>query len=1359
MDLDPVPWGSRRQRSAWTSVTHDLPGDSPPSTNKGRKPKTFFNLNFKRRAKTNTALNLSDRGHSSLGHKEPMWTDTERLNLETTRSDQAISTAKDIARALAVVADSLEVLPFLKPVGAVMGKLIEVIMDVRGNATEWTLLGRRARDWLMSFQAHAMVYDVRDDQDMKEMLEHYASELRGLLSRALEELNRDLPSRILRHETDQDLQNSFRRILDEMIETIQVDVTIKAHQSITLVSQEQRLQKLQSYQVRGAQWSRTLGCSEGTRTKMLSDLMSWAEAPATPGVAVILYLSGSAGFGKTTISHTLARVLFDAKRPEPTLGPILGASYFFQSDGDARRGGTTVGSRGGLTDTFATIARALAQVFPSYRNHLLRALENTVPDHASDQFHDLLVAPLMNCAAPSPPFTIILDALDECRDWHELLTLLQSQIQLLRFHVRFFITTRPTESITNALENIRCARSLDISSYNEENNDDIEQYFRQHFHQLALSHDKKEPWRSDEHIQKLTARAGGLFIWASTICKYLSNSSNPDADIRRVEEELDLRGTATDDPEAGLHDMYHALLINAYSTLGQDSTRRAFRPVLAMTILSSPSHPLDPASITEVLGYSSVSDVATILGSLRGVIDYGEGSKIYMRHPSFSRYVEYACDDERFKIVPSSDHSMIAVACFQLLHAALRHHRRSHCTVQYWISIASDSRLIPRGEGFDYASSCWIEHLCKSSGARDDDLMSALGRFLEYDVIHWAALREHCGADAAGPLRHLWQYCENQGIHHHRNCKVVSQFVDGIKEDMRKDPNLIYASLLCTVPSTEAHREVRSMFLRSYGWEVSFRARVISTSGRKVCLIEGEHSDHQILKLEWKPESSFFKMQDIIFSRTAGARESIPRKVLYMPIMQAGPLQVDDRTHPLEVLLLYPCIYDMAYCLMGSEEFAQYAYSVEGVTEPLAMLQHALLSSGANRELSNLTYSERIAIEAILLAGERFTDIPGRAKTLVDSTWKILCSKPFLVHAPYIRSATETRILSMFRGRYDIPFKQIHHSTARPQDMVRRVNERVVMLHPHILPSYGTTRYDEFLPEVPFEEIRLFLKANPAADRLALIKEVAEALAHLHHTEPSVVYGFMEPRHIFIIDGHVAIREFPLWEPQAWLYDYTGRSLAEVKAVHSAPEIIHQLPNKKQLHMTPECDVYSFAMTAYEIFTGKEPFVLDYSVLWENEKTNWEDAVMEGIRPRRPTPQVAPQLTDALWSLIQDCWKQDPLVRPTMSEVVQRLEDSSIDFYKTTNLPQPDEHKAKPGKWWFRVLADGPLWSCHKCNTGFGKRVWPLASYEGQWHKQPTPRNPIAGAAVSSVPISRVGGGIALVALVVFVWSRQRALL
>ncbi|EPQ55413.1 hypothetical protein GLOTRDRAFT_93862 [Gloeophyllum trabeum ATCC 11539] len=1184
MDLDPVSWGSRRQRSAWTSVTHDLPGDSPPSTNKGRKPKTFFNLNFKRRAKTNTALNLSDRGHSSLGHKEPMWTDTERLNLETTRSDQAISTAKDIARALAVVADSLEVLPFLKPVGAVMGKLIEVIMDVRGNATEWTLLGRRARDWLMSFQAHAMVYDVRDDQDMKEMLEHYASRY------------------------DQGASEYYSGI-------------------------------------------------SGT---------TFAETAE---------LSGSAGFGKTTISHTLARVLFDAKRPEPTLGPILGASYFFQSDGDARRGGTTVGSRGGLTDTFATIARALAQVFPSYRNHLLRALENTVPDHASDQFHDLLVAPLMNCAAPSPPFTIILDALDECRDWHELLTLLQSQIQLLRFHVRFFITTRPTESITNALENIRCARSLDISSYNEENNDDIEQYFRQHFHQLALSHDKKEPWRSDEHIQKLTARAGGLFIWASTICKYLSNSSNPDADIRRVEEELDLRGTATDDPEAGLHDMYHALLINAYSTLGQDSTRRAFRPVLAMTILSSPSHPLDPASITEVLGYSSVSDVATILGSLRGVIDYGEGSKIYMRHPSFSRYVEYACDDERFKIVPSSDHSMIAVACFQLLHAALRHHRRSHCTVQYWISIASDSRLIPRGEGFDYASSCWIEHLCKSSGARDDDLMSALGRFLEYDVIHWAALREHCGADAAGPLRHLWQYCENQGIHHHRNCKVVSQFVDGIKEDMRKDPNLIYASLLCTVPSTEAHREVRSMFLRSYGWEVSFRARVISTSGRK---------------------SSFFKMQDIIFSRTAGARESIPRKVLYMPIMQAGPLQVDDRTHPLEVLLLYPCIYDMAYCLMGSEEFAQYAYSVEGVTEPLAMLQHALLSSGANRELSNLTYSERIAIEAILLAGERFTDIPGRAKTL-----------------------------------------------ARPQDMVRRVNERVVMLHPHILPSYGTTRYDEFLPEVPFEEIRLFLKANPAADRLALelnicqIKEVAEALAHLHHTEPSVVYGFMEPRHIFIIDGHVAIREFPLWEPQAWLYDYTGRSLAEVKAVHSAPEIIHQLPNKKQLHMTPECDVYSFAMTAYEIFTGKEPFVLDYSVLWENEKTNWEDAVMEGIRPRRPTPQVAPQLTDALWSLIQDCWKQDPLVRPTMSEVVQRLEDSSIDFYKTTNLPQPDEHKAKPGKWWFRVLADGPLWSCHKCNTGFGKRVWPLASYEGQWHKQPTPRNPIAGAAVSDkLPVS-----------------------
>ena len=48
-------------------------------------------------------------------------------------------------------------------------------------------------------------------------------------------------------------------------------------------------------------------------------------------------------------------------------------------------------------------------------------------------------------------------------------------------------------------------------------------------------------------------------------------------------------------------------------------------------------------------------------------------------------------------------------------------------------------------------------------------------------------------------------------------------------------------------------------------------------------------------------------------------------------------------------------------------------------------------------------------------------------------------------------------------------------------------------------------------------------------------------------------------------------------------------------------------------------------------------------------------AIIAGRRPPRPTHQ---QFTDRLWTLMQRCWDQNPLLRPEVSEVLKVLPGS-----------------------------------------------------------------------------------------------------
>jgi serine/threonine protein kinase len=110
-----------------------------------------------------------------------------------------------------------------------------------------------------------------------------------------------------------------------------------------------------------------------------------------------------------------------------------------------------------------------------------------------------------------------------------------------------------------------------------------------------------------------------------------------------------------------------------------------------------------------------------------------------------------------------------------------------------------------------------------------------------------------------------------------------------------------------------------------------------------------------------------------------------------------------------------------------------------------------------------------------------------------------------------------------------------------------------------------------------------------------------------------------------------------------------------------APELI----DPKQSFVGKACtsDIYAFGCvclevsrdlcfdtifpTTIQLYTGGPPFygLPEIAAIMK---------VMNGERPDRPSAE--PFMSDALWACVNECWTQDPAMRPTAEAVMQRME-------------------------------------------------------------------------------------------------------
>ncbi|KAJ7909213.1 kinase-like domain-containing protein, partial [Mycena leptocephala] len=212
------------------------------------------------------------------------------------------------------------------------------------------------------------------------------------------------------------------------------------------------------------------------------------------------------------------------------------------------------------------------------------------------------------------------------------------------------------------------------------------------------------------------------------------------------------------------------------------------------------------------------------------------------------------------------------------------------------------------------------------------------------------------------------------------------------------------------------------------------------------------------------------------------------------------------------------------------------------------------------------------------------------------------------------------------------------------------------LAHPNILPFFGVyyleTRLCLVSPWMENGNIMKFLEINKPATqvRLSLILDVAQGLQYLH--KENVIHGDLKALNILVTpSGKACIADFgvsSITHAMTLLFTTSTANGRGGTARYQAPELFRGGQN----HFGS--DVYAFACVCYEIMSGSIPFPelpQDTAVMF---------AVIEGKRPSQPMSCTGTTVLDSLWELLNNCWEGRAEMRPTAPQIVERLEDPSI---------------------------------------------------------------------------------------------------
>lgn len=469
-------------------------------------------------------------------------------------------------------------------------------------------------------------------------------------------------------------------------------------------------------------------------------IQNWVAAEGT----LIFWLSGLAGTGKTSVSHSVAEV-YDQE-------PSRVATFFFSRDQK---------ERSEMRFLFQTIAFQLGNVYPALKLEISKVLEDEtiLTSNLNVQFKKLILQPISKLRNLFPlPTVVVLDALDECAEEatdiehpvSRIITLLITELKDSTLPLKFFITSRPEQHIRSRFES-RLAESR-TSPYALHEVDpplvrrDIELFLDHEFTRIADGNEclpKNVPWPSTTERAALANIAAGLFISAATAIRFVASTDSLLSPQDRLAVILAPdKGTQVDpDPFRYLDIMYTQILESAISDIAEKHIPHAlqqFKTVVGMIVLA---YGWLPVGELASLCAKPEQHVASVLSRLHSVILVPKDCQpVHAFHLSFHDYLtdEYRCTTKRFYINPSLHHAAITNFCLKRMKCSLK---RDICGIGDSTTLKLDVEDLDKQVteylpgALQYACQYWMLHLSECSPEKG--LLESTYEFLKTHVLYW----------------------------------------------------------------------------------------------------------------------------------------------------------------------------------------------------------------------------------------------------------------------------------------------------------------------------------------------------------------------------------------------------------------------------------------------------------------------------------------------------------------------------------------------------------------------------------------------------------------------------------------------
>jgi hypothetical protein len=471
-------------------------------------------------------------------------------------------------------------------------------------------------------------------------------------------------------------------------------------------------------------------CLRNTRVDLLQEISNWADGENSPSIC---WLNGLAGTGKSTIARTLVERCFES-------GDIAASFFFSRSGGDdgylrnAERFVTTIAVQ--LANNIQPLKRTICDAFSAQSDITNRALR--------EQWRHLVLGPLSELTGNSQSrYIIVVDALDECEDEHSIQTLLQLLAEfrsLEKVRLRVFLTSRPEVPIRNGFIQMPDAEHQDFVLHNISStivNDDICIFLEHNLKLVAQERSLATGWPGRQTIMQLVQNASGLFIWAATACRFISEGKM--FAVKRLDMILKQSSTTINAPEKHLNEIYIMVLRQCISPnyLAEEAEEllSVLKHILGsiVTLLS----PLSTQSLSKLLNKAQ-DEVDQTLYDLHAILSIPVDPSLPLRlhHPSFQDFLFEKARCEEFWVDEKQAHQVLADSCIQLMFTSLRQDICSVDAPGMLVADVESSRVkqyLP--QEIQYACLYWIQHLERGgSHPTDNDLVH---RFLQEHLLHW----------------------------------------------------------------------------------------------------------------------------------------------------------------------------------------------------------------------------------------------------------------------------------------------------------------------------------------------------------------------------------------------------------------------------------------------------------------------------------------------------------------------------------------------------------------------------------------------------------------------------------------------